>query len=137
MKQTCQKLSESFGTLGTLTYALMCTSLALELICDAAFGVHKHNDGKSHSVRAITLGNNKFYVTCKSAKQNLVALHSTDAEIIAMINCLKTAIWIRNIITEFKLCPLAAMRLYQDNKSAIIMTFEPSKFKNSKHIIYS
>jgi hypothetical protein len=112
-----------------MTLTLSCTSLTLELICDASFGVHRN--GKGHSGWAITLRDNQSYVICKSAKQKLVALHSTDAAIIAMIDCLKKATWIRNIITEFKLCPLAAIRLYQDKKSAIIiMTSETSKYKN-------
>ena len=115
------------------TLTIHCTSLDMVLICDASFGVHK--DSKSHTGWAITLGDNQSYVTCKSAKQKLVALHSTDAEIIAMVDCLKTAIWLRNIIKEFDLTPLAPMLLLQDNKSAIIMTSETSKYKNSKHIL--
>jgi hypothetical protein len=52
-----------------------------------------------------------------------------------MVDCLKTAIWLRNIIKEFDLPQLASMLLLQDSKSAIIMTTELSKYKNSKHIL--
>jgi hypothetical protein len=116
-----------------LGLVIRCTSLQLVLVCDASFGVHM--DGKSHTGWAITLGDSMSYVTCKSAKQKLVALSSTDAEIIAMVDCLKTAIWIRNILIELGLSKLAPMRMLQDNKSAIIMTTSDSKYKNSKHLL--
>jgi hypothetical protein len=47
----------------------------------------------------------------------------------------KVAIWIRSILEELDLEPLQPMKLYQDNKSAIIMTTSESKYKDAKHIL--
>jgi hypothetical protein len=52
-----------------------------------------------------------------------------------MVEALKMAVWLRNLITELHLIPLSPMVLWQDNKSAIIMVVEPSKCKRSKHIL--
>ena len=112
---------------------ILCESLQLNMHCDASYGVH--TDGKSHTGFAITLGNLLSYVMCKSAKQKLVSSSSTEAEILAMVDCLKVAIWIRSILEELDLEPLQPMKLYQDNKSAIIMTTSESKYKNAKHIL--
>jgi hypothetical protein len=69
---------------------LKCDSLQLNMHCDASYGVH--TDGKSHTGYAITLGKLMSYVVCKSAKQKLVSSSSTEAEILAMVDCLKAAI---------------------------------------------
>jgi hypothetical protein len=76
-----------------------------------------------------------FYIVCKGAKQKLVSSSSTEAEILTMVDCLKTAIWIRSILEELDLAPLHPMILYQENKSAIIMTTSESKYKNAKNIL--
>jgi hypothetical protein len=120
---------------GTLTLGVIinCTSLDLHLVCDAAYGYH--SDNKGHTGYVITLGKNQSFLAVKSNKQKLVATSSTEAEVYAMCDCVKQAVWIRNIIRDLRISPLAAMTVYQDNKSAIIMTTEMSGFRNSKHIL--
>jgi hypothetical protein len=120
---------------GTISLGVIinCTSLDLHLVCDAAYGLH--SDNKGHTGYAITLGKNQSFLMAKSNKQKLVATSSTEAEIFAMVDCVKQAVWIRNIIRDLQISPLAAMTIYQDNKSAIIMTTEMSAFRNSKHIL--
>jgi hypothetical protein len=71
----------------------------------------------------------------RSAKQKLTATSSTDAEVLAMVESLKQATWIRNIITELNISLLSPVTLYQDNKSAIIMVETDAKNKRSKHIL--
>jgi hypothetical protein len=112
-----------------------CTSMQVYCLCDASYAVH--GDGKSHTGFIVGLGSddNWSYLHGRSGKQKLVALSSTDAEVIALTECLKQAIWLRNIIKELQITPLQKIIIMQDNKSAIIMVQEVSKFKHSKHIL--
>jgi hypothetical protein len=110
-----------------------CTSLQVHCVCDASYKVH--TDGRSHTGFIIALGSTLSYLHSRSAKQKLTALSSTDAEVIAMVECLKMAIWIRNVIRELHITPRRRIVMFQDNKSAIIMVDEDSKTKNSKHIL--
>jgi hypothetical protein len=112
---------------------IRCNSLDLHLICDASYAVH--SDHKSHTGYAITVGSNHSFITARSAKQKLVSQSSTEAEVYAMVDCLKQAYWIREIIRSLSIAPLAPITMYQDNKSAIIMTTGDSKFRNSKHVL--
>ncbi len=111
-----------------------CSSLQLHCVCDASFNTH--TDGASHTGFMVTLGPNLSYLHSRSAKQKLIAQSSTDAEVLAMVECLKMAVWIRNIIRDLNITPLEQIVIYQDNKSAIIMVEEDSKNKRSKHILY-
>jgi hypothetical protein len=110
-----------------------CTELKIVCFCDASHGTHV--EGKGHTGYVICMGDNQSYLASKSAKQKLVALSSTDAEVFAMTDCLKQAVWLRNVLRDLNLCALKPIKLYQDNKSAMIMISEPSKFKRSKHIL--
>jgi hypothetical protein len=110
-----------------------CTSLQLHCLCDASHQVH--TDGKGHSGFIITMGDTFSYLHSRSAKQKLAALSSTDAEVLAMVECLKMAVWLRNILTDLRITPLRRIVVYQDNKSAIIMVEEDTKNKRSKHIL--
>jgi hypothetical protein len=110
-----------------------CTGLQLNCLCDASHNVHV--DGKSHTGFMITLGDNFSYLHSRSGKQKLTAQSSTDAEVLAMVECLKTATWMRNIIIELRITPRTPIIIYQDNKSAIIMVERDSKNKRSKHIL--
>lgn len=110
-----------------------CTGLDVRVFCDASYQVHA--DGKSHTGYIVTLGDTFSYVHGRSAKQKLTATSSTDAEVLAMVESLKQATWIRNIITELRITQLSVITLYQDNKSAIIMVETDSKNKRSKHIL--
>jgi hypothetical protein len=110
-----------------------CTELQIYGSCDASFGTHI--DGKSHTGYILSLGENKSYLSAKSVKQKLVALSSTDAELIALVEFLKQAIWMRNLIQEIALTPLQPIIVEQDNDSAIIMVTDVSKYRRSKHML--
>jgi hypothetical protein len=110
-----------------------CTSMQLHCLCDASHQVHM--DGKGHTGFIIAMGEYFSYLHSRSAKQKLTALSSTDAEILAMVECIKMALWIRNILKDLHITPLRRIVVYQDNKSAIIMVDEDSKNKRSKHIL--
>jgi hypothetical protein len=117
-----QKVMKYLNGTKDLGITLHCTSLQVHATCDASHNVHA--DGHGHTGYIITLGDDFSYVHSRSGKQKLSAQSSTDAEVFAMVECLKTATWIRNIINELDITPSNCIRVYQDNKSAIIMVDE-------------
>jgi hypothetical protein len=47
----------------------------------------------------------------------------------------KTALWVRNFLSELRLDKIRSIQIYQDNKSAILMITDESKYRKSKHIL--
>lgn len=71
-----------------------------------------------------------------SCKQKIGSTSSTDAELIAMKDCVKYVVWIRNILREINIDTLKPTIIYQDNKSAIIVcTQDRQQYKRIKHMI--
>ena len=63
--------------------------LKLHAYIDASYGVHE--DGKSHSALALTLGQGS--ILAKSSKQKLVTKSSTEAELVAESDFASEAIY--------------------------------------------
>lgn len=107
-----------------------------------------HNDGKGHSGILITI--NGTVVMSRSVKQKSAARSSTEAELIALEEATTYVKWIRELIwtlignndkrrrntigkmARFLNTPTI---VYQDNKSAIHMATNPSKFSRTKHML--
>ena len=114
---------------------LNCDSLQIRCKCDAAFASHSPDSATyGHTGYIIGMGSNNSYVHGRSGKQKVASTSSTDAEIIAMCEALKTCIWLRELMRELKF-PLQEILLYQDNMSAITLGSEPSTPKRSKHLL--
>ncbi len=98
---------------------------------DAAHAVHE--DCKSHSGAALTLG--KGMVTSMSRKQKLNGKSSTESELIAVDDAMAQILWTRYFIQAqgYKMGPSI---IYQDNKSAILLEVngKGSTSKRTKHI---
>jgi hypothetical protein len=112
---------------------IKCSDLQLYAHCDASSNVH--SDGKGHTGYFISLGSTHSYVHAKSGKQRITGTSSTDCEIFALVECVKTALWIRNFLSELQLDKIRSIQIYQDNKSAILMITDESKYRKSKHIL--
>jgi hypothetical protein len=112
---------------------IKCSDLQLYAHCDASSNVH--SDGKGHTGYFISLGSTHSYVHAKSGKQRITGTSSTDCEIFALVECVKTALWIRNFLSELRLDKIRSIQIYQDNKSAILMITDESKYRKSKHIL--
>jgi Reverse transcriptase (RNA-dependent DNA polymerase) len=92
---------------------------------DASY--NNHPDGKSHSGCVVSLGSGAVY--CKSSKQKLVTTSSTEAELVAISDCISVGVWARNFLQEQKtgthelneLNTLPPVMLFQDNTSTIIL----------------
>jgi hypothetical protein len=75
------------------------------------------------------------FLHSRSVKQKLTALSSTDAEIFAVVDSLRTITWIRNLLLELGVVEPHAVEIFQDNKSAILMFTEASKLRRSRHLL--
>jgi len=119
------------GTLG-LKYKLGARSLEeIKIWVDAAFAVHM--DMKGHTGGLVSMGTGAFM--CKSSKQKLNVLSSTECELVGAASYITNAIWLDQFL-EHQGYPLVTKMFYQDNQSAIRFAKNgmASARKNSKHI---
>jgi hypothetical protein len=112
---------------------LSCDNLHIHCHCDASYG--SHHDGGSHTGYFISLGSTKSYLYAKSTKQKIYATSSTEAELVAAVDSVKTIIWIQNLINEINIEHIPQSTLYQDNKSVIFLIKDISKHRRSKHML--
>jgi hypothetical protein len=115
---------------GNYAYRFSGYDIKLSVYIDASHGLH--TDMKGHSAIIITLGTAP--IMTRSAKQKIVALHSTDAEMIAMVDGLTYVIWIRLLLSELLFEIDKPIPVYQDNMSAILLYNGGGQFKRSKHM---
>ena len=103
----------------------------VRLFCfvDASYGVHV--DGKSHTGGAVTLGAGCFLA--KSSKQKIVTKSSTEAELVAITDCLGDLIFVRNLLL-YQGYDVPALFLFQDNKSTIVLCEKGGAGHRTKHI---
>ena len=102
---------------------------------DAAFDVHP--DHKSHTGYVIFPDfAGSAGILCRSMKQKTISSSSTEAEIIALHEGVRHLLWVLEIYGELGHYPDCAVKVFQDNRAAIILTKEgPINFKgNSKFI---
>lgn len=97
---------------------------------DASHAVH--NDCKSHTGSAISIGSGTVFSS--SSKQKLNSKSSFESEIIGLTDKLPQVIWTRNWLIEqgYKVQPAT---IFQDNKSTITSIKNGSaKNSNTRHI---
>jgi hypothetical protein len=119
------------GTLG-MKYKLGAKNLKeLKVWVDAAFAVHM--DMRGHTGGLVSMGTGAFM--CKSSKQKLNVLSSTECELVGAASYIVNAIWLNQFL-EYQGYPLEEKMFYQDNESAIkfAKNGSASARKNSKHI---
>jgi hypothetical protein len=118
---------------GTQDYGMHinCRHPNVTVYCDASHG--SHIDGHSHTGYCIQLGGS--YLMAKSGKQKTTGPSSTDAEIIATVDCLKAVTWVKELIREVKFLTVPDVTLYQDNLSTIYLLTTPSKYRKVKHLL--
>ena len=89
-------------------------ALQVSAYIDASFAVH--DDMKSHSGTAITLGYGAFYT--KSTAQKLNTTSSCEAELVALSKGMQQALWSQAFI-HAQGGPNNPIKVYQDNQSTI------------------
>jgi hypothetical protein len=96
---------------------------------DASYG--DHHDGKSHTGAAITLGAGVFF--SKSSKQKIVSKSSTEAELVAITDCMGDLLFVRNLLL-YQGYDVPALFLFQDNMSTIALCEKGGAGHRTKHI---
>jgi hypothetical protein len=82
-----------------------------------------HSDGKSHMGFCIGYGSKSGFFYARSAKQKMVTLSSTEAEVYAAIECAKRrCILSRDVLSELSYKWLEPTTLFIDNKSATALS---------------
>ena len=92
--------------IGTIIH---CTDLGIWAVCDASFGTHV--DGKGHTGFFLALGERRSYVHGRSGKQKIGSTSSTDAEVLAMVEALKMAMWLRELLWELQVTKLQQIEI--------------------------
>ena len=103
----------------------------VRLFCfvDASYGVHM--DGKSHTGAVVTLG--AGCILAKSSKQKIVTKSSTEAELVAITDCLGDLTFVRDLLL-YQGYDVPALFLFQDNKSTIVLCEKGGAGHRTKHI---
>ena len=88
---------------------------------------HRH----SISVYIFQIDGGPISWSCK--KQTIVALSSTEAELIALTHATKEAMWMKNFITEAFQPLKFPIKIYSDNQSAITISYGNQQHAITKH----
>ena len=73
-------------------------------------------------------------ISWQSRAQATVALSSTEAEYIALAGAAQEAIWLLQVLREFRFVISSPVVLYEDNQSTIKLVENPVFHKRSKHV---
>ena len=90
---------------------------------DASF--ISHGDSKSQLAYCFFLNRTSGTISCRTKKDTTVSHSSCDAELKALDEAVRAAIWLRNFLTELGFPPKAATTIYIDNSAAkeLVETF--------------
>lgn len=73
-------------------------------------------------------------VTWRSKKQNVVARSSADDKFRSLATGIYEVLWIMRLLKELKISDPSPMRVYCDNKAAILIAHNPALHDRTKHI---
>ena len=105
-------------------------NLKIEAYIDASYATHQ--DRKSHTGMYVTLGEGCIYA--KSSKQKLVSKSSTEAELIAVADCLPVLLWMR-LFLDAQGYGKQVIKIYQDNLSTVTLIEKGRSTSNrTRHI---
>jgi hypothetical protein len=130
MKTACNIL-EYLDTVPDYQLVFTGDDIYVKVFVDASYGLH--TDGKGHL--GIFVVFNSAPIIQKSLKQKTVALSSTEAEIIAVVESITYLIWVTIFLQELGFIIMSPIPIYQDNLSAISLYTNGGIFKRSKHML--
>jgi hypothetical protein len=104
--------------------------LVMKVYCNADHGASE--DRKSISGIAHTLAGGA--VSYQSKKQSTIAISSTEAEYIALLQAVKESIWINRLLDELGRSARNGRLIYEDNRGAIALAHNPKYHTRTKHI---
>lgn len=113
-----------------LKYSQSKMNLNVQAYVDSDFA-NDLNDRISISGFILKLNGNT--VLWKSKKQTVVALSSSEAEYVALANCVTECLFLKQLLENMLEFKINCIRLYEDNQSSIMMA-STLETKRSKHI---
>ena len=103
-----------------------------DAFADAAYA--NTHDRKSQYGLTFRLGTKSAHFYSVSKKQSIVAISSTEAEYVALAECVRDVIWLRSFLHELGYTQLHPTPIYQDNKSCIAIAENTGNTERTKHI---
>lgn len=105
-------------------------NLDLYAYCDADFA----GDPSYHSTTGfvIMFGGGPIHWKCQ--KQPLVALSSTEAELISLCALVQQLVWIRNLALELNIINMGPTTIFCDNQSAIRLAIDEGSVHRTRHM---
>jgi hypothetical protein len=123
---------------GTLNYGLKFIAgssdlgtAKVEIYSDANWAEDK-DTRKSRSGMVVMI--NGTPVIWHSRVQPIIAMSTCESELIALCECIKEALWLRNFLSELNISTDGPIPLFVDNQSAIALAKDPVSNNRSKHI---
>ncbi|GAV57746.1 LOW QUALITY PROTEIN: hypothetical protein CFOL_v3_01282, partial [Cephalotus follicularis] len=104
--------------------------LNLEAYTDADWASSRV-DRRSTSGYCTFMGGN---LVTRSKKQTIVSRYSAESEYRAMAQGVCELIWLKRLLNDLGIMHESSMRLFCDNKSAIIISHNPVQYDRMKHI---
>lgn len=108
-------------------------SLRIVASCDAFYGAH--SNGKGHTGFVVSAGDSWSFLHARSGKQSVGGTSSTDCEVIALSECIKFCIWMRNVLCDMNIVSLSPIEIEQDNRSCIALIKADGPVRRSKHLL--
>jgi ribonuclease HI len=104
--------------------------LVLKVFVDADWGASENR--RSIGGYIVIFAGGAISWSCK--KQGSVALSSTEAEYMALVQALKESIWLQRLLKELGRQAENAKTVYEDNQGAIALANNPEYHARTKHI---
>ena len=120
------------GTIETgITYSSPSSNFELIGYCDADYAADV-DTRKSTSGFVVTLSGSP--VSWASRLQRSVAQSTTEAEYVAIADCVKDILWYKQLLSEFRIEIESPIKIMSDNQGAIKLTKNSIFHKRTKHI---
>ncbi len=104
----------------------------INVFCDASFSCHA--DRRSHSGHIIFIDECSAAVQSKSYKQKVLATSTMEAELIALFEAARNAIFIRQQLKEVGI-PTPTIRIFEDNMPTIQALYSENPMKGNSRFI--
>ena len=114
----------------TITYGMWNTDNRLIAFCDADFAGDV-TGAKSTSASILMM--NGGVIAYQSRRQTIVALSTTEAELIALCECIRTVITMRNKLEEVGFTQPPRTPVFMDNQTAIHLAHQNTNGPRTKH----
>ena len=94
---------------------------------------NSHSTGHGHGGIVITLGSGPIY--SRSFKIKSITRSSSESELFTLEDASTYSTWLAQLLTDMHVNLSEPIKIFQDNKSTIIMAVQGGNFKRTKHLI--